>query len=137
MTYHVMVLGALDYLPWRYDTLKLLFRGPRRKLEKPYVAFIGGTETYGRFIERPFPVLVEDELGLVCLNLGCLNAGSDVFFRETFVPGAAADAKITVVQVIGAQNMTNRFYSVHPRGNDRFVGPSDLLKTIFRDVDFP
>ncbi len=31
---------------------------------------------------------------------------------------------------------TNRFYSVHPRRNDRFVGPSTLMKSIFRDIDF-
>ena len=136
MTYDAMGPGALDYLPCRYGASKLLFRGPRRKLDKPYVAFVGGTETYGRFIEKPFPSLVEEETGLVCANFGCLNAGIDVFAHDPFVPGAAADAKITVMQVMGAQNMTNRFYSVHPRRNDRFVAPSDLLRTIFREVDF-
>ncbi|WP_037228462.1 DUF6473 family protein [Roseobacter sp. GAI101] len=136
MTYDATGPGALDYLPCRYGASKLLFRGPRRKLEKPYVAFIGGTETYGRFIEKPFPSLVENETGLVCANFGCVNAGIDVFAHDPFVPGAAADAKVTVMQVMGAHNMTNRFYSVHPRRNDRFVGPSELLKTIFRDVDF-
>ncbi len=136
MTYDAMGPGALDYLPCRYGKSKLLFRGPRRKLDKPYVAFLGGTETYGRFIEKPFPLLVEEETGLRCVNFGCLNAGTDVFARDPFIPQAAADASIVVVQVMGAQNMTNRFYTVHPRRNDRFVGPSDLLKTIFREVDF-
>jgi hypothetical protein len=136
MTYDAMGPGALDYLPCRYGTSKLLFRGPRRNLDRPYVAFIGGTETYGKFIENPFPTLVEDDVGLVCANFGCPNAGIDVFAQDPFVPGAAASARITVVQVMGAQNMTNRFYAVHPRRNDRFVAPSDLLKTIFREIDF-
>ena len=36
---------------------KLLFRGPKRDLDQPFVAFLGGTNTYGKFIERPFPDL--------------------------------------------------------------------------------
>ncbi|SFT14483.1 hypothetical protein SAMN04488040_3433 [Sulfitobacter marinus] len=136
MTYVAMGPGALDYQPCRYGTSKLLFRGPKRTLDKPYVAFIGGTETYGRFIEKPFAALVEEETGQRCVNFGCLNAGIDVFARDPYVPQAASEAVITVVQVMGAQNMSNRFYSVHPRRNDRFLAPSDLLKTIFREIDF-
>jgi hypothetical protein len=136
MTYDVMGPGALDYLPCRYGASKLLFRGPRRKLDEPYLAFLGGTETYGRFIPKPFSAVVEDKLRLPCVNFGCLNAGLDVFVYDPFVSAAAARAKITVLQIMGAQNMANRYYSVHPRRNDRFVAPTALLKSIFREIDF-
>lgn len=136
MTYTALGPGALDYLPCRYGTSKLLFRGPKRKLDDPYVAFLGGAETYGRFITRPFPTLVEEETGMTCANFGFPNAGLDVYSCDPFVPEAAAAAKITVIQAMGAHNMTNRYYSVHPRRNDRFVAPSDLLKSIFRNIDF-
>ena len=46
MTYDALGAGALDYLPCRYGTSKLLFRGPRRPLKEPYIAFLSGTETY-------------------------------------------------------------------------------------------
>ncbi len=136
MTYDVLGPGALDYLPCRYGASKLLFRGPRRDLDQPYVAFVGGTETYGKFIEEPLPTLVEAQVGTTCANFGFLNAGIDVFIQDPFVLEAASSAEITVVQVLGAQNMTNRFYTVHPRRNDRFVAPSTLLGTIYREVDF-
>lgn len=136
MTYDVLGPGALDYLPCRYGSSKLMFRGPKRDLTGPYASFIGGTETYGKFIERPFPTLVEAATGMACANFGQMNAGIDAFFHDPFVVGAAAKADVTVMQVMGAQNMTNRFYSVHPRRNDRFVGASALLSTIFREVDF-
>ncbi len=136
MTYDVLGPGALDYFPCRYGTSKLLFRGPRRDLDQPYVAFVGGTETYGKFIEKPLPALVEAELGKTCANFGFLNAGIDAFIQDPFVLEAASAAEVSVVQVLGAQNMTNRFYSVHPRRNDRFVAPSELLGTIYREVDF-
>ncbi|NUH66555.1 hypothetical protein HTT03_14825 [Sulfitobacter sp. S0837] len=136
MTYDALGPGPLDYLPCRYGTSKLMFRGPRRNLEAPYIAFLGGTETYGKFIEKPFPALVEETLGRTCVNFGFPNAGIDVFAHDPFVAQAASEADVTVVQIMGAQNMTNRFYSVHPRRNDRFVGASPLLQTIYREVDF-
>jgi len=136
MTYDALGPGALDYLPCRYGNSKLLFRGPRRDLDTPYLAFIGGTETYGKFIEQPFPAQVEKAIGTTCANFGFPNAGIDAFAHDPFVVNAAVKAKITVIQVLGAQNMTNRFYAVHPRRNDRFVSASQLLSTIYRDVDF-
>jgi len=136
MTYDALGPGALDYLPCRYGTSKLLFRGPRRSLQVPYVAFVGGTETYGKFIETPFPALIEEQTNITSVNFGYPNAGIDVFSHDSFITDAAARAKVTVIQVMGAQNMTNRFYSVHPRRNDRFVAASRLLNTIYRDVDF-
>jgi len=128
--------GALDYLPCRYGTSKMLFRGPKRNLEAPFVAFLGGTETYGKFLQKPFPATTEDNLGLPCVNFGFLNAGIDAFVHDPFVIDAACQAEVTVVQVMGAQNMTNRFYSVHPRRNDRFISASTLLTVIYREVDF-
>lgn len=136
MSIDVLGPGALDYLPCRYGTSKLLFRGPKRNLDKPYVAFLGGTETYGKFIQEPFPVLTEKALGVTCVNFGFLNAGVDVFVHDPFVLNAAGKADVTVVQIMGAQNMTNRFYSVHPRRNDRFIAASELLNVIYREVDF-
>jgi hypothetical protein len=44
MTYDALGAGALEYLPCRYGTSKLLFRGPRRSLNKPYLVFLGGTK---------------------------------------------------------------------------------------------
>ncbi len=38
--------------------------------------------------------------------------------------------------MLGAQNLSNRFYAVHPRRNDRFLRASTLLKTIYREADF-
>ncbi len=128
--------GALDYLPCRYGESKLLFRGPKKRLDEPYIAFFGSTETYGRFIETPFPDLVGDTLGLNSVNLGCVNAGIDVYNNDRTLLEIAAGAKVTVLQVMGAHNLSNRFYSVHPRRNDRFVGPSALMQTVYREVDF-
>lgn len=136
MAYALASEGALDYFPCRYGTSGLLARGPRRSLDRPYVAFLGGNETYGRFIPDPFPDLVEEEVGYGAVNLGCCNAGLDLYLSDPGLTEVAAGAEAAVLQVLGAGNLTNRYYKVHPRRNDRFLGPTPLLKTLFRDVDF-
>ena len=128
--------GSLDYLPCRYGSSRVLFRGPRRDIERAYVAVLGGTETYGKFVPAPFPDLIERDLGLPVANLGCMNAGPDVFLNEVTVTQIAAQAAVTVVQILGAQNLSNRYYAVHPRRNDRFLGATPLLRGIYPRVDF-
>lgn len=136
MTYDVLGAGALNYAPCRYGNSRLLFRGPERRLDAPYVAFVGGTETYGKFIKAPFPALVESDLGMNCVNFGVSNAGVDVFLNDGLLLEAANGAQVTVLQIVGAQNLSNRFYSVHPRRNDRFLTASPLLSSIYPEVDF-
>jgi len=136
MSYDVLGAGALNYAPCRYGNSRILFRGPERRLDAPYVAFLGGTETYGKFIKTPFPALVESSLGVNCINFGIPNAGIDVLANEGFLIDAALGAQISVVQIVGTQNLSNRFYTVHPRRNDRFISASPLLSSIYPEVDF-
>lgn len=136
MTFENLGSGPLDYAPCNYGTSRLIFRGPQQRLEGDYVAFLGGTETYGKFIAEPFPALIEDELGLPCVNFGQVNAGVDVFANDATVQSAAASARLAVVQMTGANNLSNRFYSVHPRRNDRFLKASAAMQSVFRDIDF-
>ncbi|MHA6265244.1 DUF6473 family protein [uncultured Aliiroseovarius sp.] len=136
MAYETLGKGSLDYVPCRYGASKILFRGPKKKLTQPYLAMLGGTETYGKFVERPYPALVERDAGITSVNLGCPNAGVDAFVYDDTLIDACKKAEMTVVQIMGAHNMSNRFYAVHPRRNDRFLRASKLLKAIYREVDF-
>ena len=128
--------GSLDYYPCRYGTSRLLFRGPRRDLTRPYIAVLGGTETYGKFIAEPYPTLAEAKTGWRMVNLGLVNGGPDAFLKDPETLHIVANAKATVVQIMGAQNLSNRYFTVHPRRNDRFVSASPLLRSMYRDVDF-
>ncbi|MCV2881591.1 DUF6473 family protein [Actibacterium sp. XHP0104] len=128
--------GAIDYQPCRYGQSRILFRGPRVDLDAAYCAVLGGTETYGKFVQLPFPALVGEQTGRSVVNLGCVNAGLDVFMRDPTVLDICGGADLTIVQAMGAQNMSNRYYAVHPRRNDRFLRASAALKAIYPDVDF-
>lgn len=126
----------LSYAPCRYGNSKILFRGPRRRLDLPYLACVGGTETFGKYIAKPFPVLIEKAMRQTCVNLGYVNGGIDVFNKDSAVIDLCRNADLTILQVMGAGNLSNRFYSVHPRRNDRFLQASTVLKAIYQDVDF-
>lgn len=136
MAYALQSEGVLDYFPCRYGAASLTFRGPRRSLERPYVAFLGGNETYGKFIPDPFPDLVEEDIGFGAVNLGIPNAGPDVYLNDPALIDLIRGAEAVVIQLLGAANMSNRFYTVHPRRNDRFISPSAALRSLYREVDF-
>lgn len=136
MKQEVIEAVELSYAPCRYGSSRMLFRGPRRRIDGSYLTFVGGTETYGKFIEKPFPALVEKTMRQTCVNLGCVNGGIDVFVNDSTIVEICQRADMTVVQLMGANHLSNRFYSVHPRRNDRFVKASTVLQAIYDDVDF-
>lgn len=126
----------LDYQPVHYEGSVLRFRGPKQDLDRPFILCLGGTETFGRFIHAPYAARLEAALPLPVVNMGVMNAGVDVILNDPVIQAAAHKAEAVVMQITGAQNMNNRFYTVHPRRNDRFLKASNMLRTIYRDVDF-
>lgn len=136
MKHDIAESGGLSYSPCRYGMSRIFFRGPKRDLDSPYLAFLGGTETFGKFIDKPFPALVEKDMRRTCVNFGCVNGGVDAFVNDPTIMAACNDADLTVVQVMGANYLSNRFYSVHPRRNDRFLRASTVLQAIYGEVDF-
>ncbi|MGB0960633.1 MAG: DUF6473 family protein [Halocynthiibacter sp.] len=136
MSYEQLRREALNYYPCHYAGSKQVFRGPKKHLVSPYLAFIGSSEIYGKFVPDPFPSLIEQRAGINAVNFGALNAGIDVFLNDHAIMEAASGATVKVLQVMGAHNMSNRYYRVHPRRNDRFLRASKALKAIYSDVDF-
>lgn len=128
--------GSLDYFPCQYGNSKVLFRGPRRNIDAPFCAVLGGTETYGKFIPQPYPTLVEERTGRQVVNFGCPNAGPDVYLNDPDLMALVSRADLTILQIFGATNLSNRFYTVHPRRNDRFLRASSWLRSVYREVDF-
>lgn len=100
------------------------------------MAVLGTCETFGRFVQTPFAALAEDKLDMPVVNLGVVNAGLDSFLRDDKVIDIAKRAQRVAVQTMDPQNLSNRLYRVHPRRNDRFLAPSELLRQLYPDFDF-
>jgi hypothetical protein len=111
-----------------------VFRGPERDLNGPYLTFLGGTAFYGKYVLDAIPDQVEDWTGLACVNLGLLNGGVDAMCRPEVI-ALANRGRATVIEVVGAQNLCNQFYRVHPERNDRLVAVTRLFRQVFPEID--
>lgn len=136
MSYELNSATALSVGTCCYAGSKLQVRGPARDLNDPYIAFLGGTEVFGRFVPEPFPAVTEALLDVPCVNLGGVNAGLDSFLSDTGLMRVAQESDLVVMQVLGAQNLSNRYYKVHPRRNDRFLQARPALVSLYPEVDF-
>lgn len=128
--------GPLDYRFVTYEGSRLRYRGPAPARDQPFVLCLGGSETFGKFIAQPYAQRLGALTGLEVANMGAMNAGLELILHDAAIADAMARADAIVLQVTGAHAMTNRFFAVHPRRNDRFLRASDILRIIYRDVDF-
>ena len=119
-----------------YEGSRLEVRGPERTLSGRYLACLGGTETFGPGMSAPFATLLEERMGRECVNLGTLNAGAGAHLGDPALLEICNGAERVVLQVTGAQGVSNRLYTVHPRCNDRFLKASATLRAFYPDVDF-
>ena len=127
---------AIDYAPCRYGGSRLWFRGPRRSLRSSYVACLGGCGVYGRYVARPWTQLLDAQVGCTVINLGVENAGIDAYLNDPGALATAANARVVVIELTGTHNTSNRFYSTHPRRNDRFLKASEALMSLYPEMDF-
>lgn len=136
MTGHPLDEPLFDYRIYRFGRSRQVFRGPQPDLRGRYLCFLGASETFGRFAEQPFPALVGAWSGLRSLNLGTDGAGPGFFLNDPDVLRAASGAEVCVVQAMCATAISNRMFSVRPRRNLRLHAVSDLLRSMFPEVDF-
>jgi hypothetical protein len=120
----------------RYGGSRLVFRGPERDTGQRFVVVLGGAAAFGRDIAAPWPDLLEHRLGRPVVNLSLPQGGLDAWVGDGDVMALVGRAEDVVVHLTGAALLSNRFYSVHPRRNDRFVGASGALRHLFPEVDF-
>ena len=125
----------IDYKNYRFGRSRQRFRGPKPNLDTPYIAFIGGSETYGKFVEAPFPQLVEQKVGVTCANWGSAEAGPGFFIKDPVILEATSCAEIAVIAVMGAVNNSNRLYSVFKRRNARLRSTNQMLDILFPELD--
>lgn len=119
-----------------YDGSKRQFRGPRRALDSPYIACIGSEETFGRFVDTPFPAALEHRLDRRCVNFGSLFCGAEALQRDQGLRQHANSAEYCVLQLPNLFGQSNLFYRVHSRRNDRFVAPTQDLRALYPEQDF-
>lgn len=98
----------------------LLFRGPIADTTRPFVACIGAAQTFGRFVERPFPALLGRALDVPCVNAGVPGTGPR-FWLQPEVLAAVNSAQLVIVQVLAGRSASNSMYTNTGGGHDGIV----------------
>jgi hypothetical protein len=118
-TYQEADWQIVDYEIYQLDSevldrqtgLPLGVRGPKENLSNGYFACVGAAQTFGRFCEKPFPLLLKARLGLPALNFGRGGAGPSFFSQEntkllTYLNGA----RFVVLQVMSGRSESNSLF---------------------------
>lgn len=131
---HAPDRASIDICRYGYSNVR--FRGPIKATDQRYIAFLGGSETFGTSDHLPYPEILEARHGGTCINLSSRKTGPDLYLRDPGLRQLIQGASAVVIQIMGAANLSNRYYRVHPRRNDRFTAPNDALKRLYPEVDF-
>lgn len=129
------VQSGLECQTYRFGRSRQRFRAPMPDLSKPYVAFIGGSEVFGKFVDRPYPLILADRLKVQCANWGTPGAGPSFFLKDPVVLEACSRAEVCVVSVMSAVPMSNRLYTVFKRRNGRLRTTSEMLRALYPKLD--
>ncbi|WP_316014737.1 DUF6473 family protein [Roseobacter sp. HKCCA0434] len=136
MSFLSVMTQGVDYREYRWGRSRQVFRGPKPDLRRPYVACIGGSETYGRFASDPWPSRLQQNVGTTCANWGTPGAGASFFLKDPVLLEACSNARACIVSVMSAHVVSNRLYSVFTRRNARLRSVSDMLRALYPEVDF-
>ncbi len=136
MSYHQTGPDGAADAACQYGASGLWFRGPARSTDKPFIACVGADETFGRFVPDPYASLLERRLGRRCINLGSLFTGAEALSQDESLREIVNKAELCVLQPPCVLGQSNRYYRVHPRRNDRFLGPTPNLVALYPEVDF-
>lgn len=135
--YHDLPVGAHHInASFNLGSTRLEFRDPPRVVGRDDIICLGSTETFGKFVATPFAAHLALLSGRPCLNLGLPMASVDAFLQDGAAMNMIQSAGHRIVQVMGAHGLSNRFYAVHPRRNDRFLRASLQLTSLYPEVDF-
>ena len=115
----------------------LRFRGPVPDLDAPYLAGIGGAQTFGRFVTDPFLAVLGQRLGLPCLNLGLGGAGPEFAHKPAVLP-LLQRAALVVVQCFSGRSASNSLFdnTLHGRNSGVLLanGKPTSFETFFDEL---
>jgi len=136
MAYGIAIAEVGEVDLYRFGRSNQIFRGPKPDLGGPYFAFVGGSEPFGKFVLEPYPKLVENRVGITCVNLGTPGAGPGFFLKDPVILETCSQATKCIIQVMDVAPLSNRMYEVYPRRNMRLRNVSAVLKSLYPQLDF-
>ena len=126
----------------RQTNTGLLLRGPKpQDLEKrKYFVCIGAAQTFGRFCENPYPVLLQEKLGIQTLNLGRGGAGPSFFSKDNDkLLEYINNARFAIIQVMSGRSESNSLFHSRCLGfytrisDGTSIGSDDAFRELLKE----
>lgn len=109
------------------------YRGPAVDTRRPYLAFVGAAQTFGRFASEPFPTLLGRRLDIPVVNLGVGGSGPRHFNAPGYLPHLNG-AEAVVIQALSGRSSSNSLFDNSASGGLR--GHTAFSKEPMRAEDF-
>ena len=82
-------------------------RGPLPDLDgADYFSTVGAAQTFGCFCQKPYPMLLQEQLALPVLNLGVGGAGPEFFNNNPILIDYINRSRFVVVQVMSGRSQS-------------------------------
>lgn len=105
----------VDYELYELPGIDVVFRGPPVNGNE-YVACLGAAQTFGRFVQAPFPRLLSRNLDIEVLNLGRGGAGPTFHLSNQRLIEYINRARLVVVQVMSGRSQANSLFNTAGHG---------------------
>jgi len=120
MGYQEKDYEVIDYQLYKNEEIaNYVLRGPAPSwpLKKgEYAVCLGAAQTFGRFVEKPFSMLLEESLSIPVVNLGAPGAGPKFFNRKKNLIDFINNAKFVIVQIMPGRSVGNSLYETKVGG---------------------
>ena len=103
----------IDYEIYDFQGLKL--RGSKLGNTK-YIAYIGASQTFGRFCQEPYPNILGKRLDIGTLNFGIGGKGPTYFLTNQTILEALNEAELVVIQVLSGRSVSNSVFESQDGG---------------------
>ena len=104
----------IDYEIYDFQGLKL--RGSKKLDNTKYIAYIGASQTFGRFCQEPYPNLLGKKLNMGTLNFGIGGIGPTFFLSNQTILEAVNKAELVVIQVLSGRSISNSVFESRDGG---------------------
>jgi len=104
----------IDYKLWQLPDFdkELFLRGPKQEnlIKNEYITCLGAAQTFGRFVENPYPSLIAKKFNIGVINLGISGAGPSFFSRDPNIIKKINNGKFVIIQAMAARSCSNRYF---------------------------
>ncbi len=117
----------IDYQIWKLWTPRTGFslRGPRPAGLRAgeYCTALGAAGTFGRFVPRPYPLLLGEEMGLQTLNLGFSGVGPSFYNdpRNSDLIGLVNRSKFVTIAFFSGRSQSNSLFKTTSYSQEQYI----------------